>query len=105
MIRALIAPSSTVAATLTSAVPVSVRKTFSSSRCTPPEKTWASRSSAWYPLMTRTPPNDSVRRPVTSPWILRLSRKAGRRVLKAYRSPTVKTIAIVNAINVIETLM
>src|ERR1035441_6424449 len=68
-------------------VAVRVRKTFCSRRSTPELNTSCSRCSAWYPLTTRTPPSDSVRRPVTSALILARSRKIGRMVRKALRRP------------------
>ena len=47
MIRALTIPSSVLEARPMSEVAVSVLRMFSSSRSTPPAKTFASRSSAW----------------------------------------------------------
>ena len=47
MMSALTTPKSTVAERLITEVAVSVFKTFSSRRCTPPAKTSSSRSSAW----------------------------------------------------------
>ena len=69
----------------------SVRKTLSRMRRTPPSKTAASRASAWYPFTTRTPPSDSVRRPVTSAYICPRSRKIGRSTRNPRKTTRPKT--------------
>ena len=60
-----------------------VLRTFSKSRMAPAENVSASRSSAWKPFTTRTPPKDSVRRPETSALITLRSRKIGCMMPKA----------------------
>ena len=98
-------PSSTLEERLITEVAVSVRITLSSRRCTPAANTECSRASAWYPLITRTPPSDSVRRPVTSALILPRSRKMGRMVPKALFSATPKHSRKPNATSVMRGLM
>ena len=71
-------PRSTVEERERAEVVASVRNTLSRMRRIPPSKTAASRPSAWYPFTTRTPPSDSVRRPVTSAYICPRSRNTGR---------------------------
>ncbi len=102
---ALTTPISTAAERLISDVAVSVFSTFSSKRRTPPANTFSSRASAWYPFTTRTPPSDSVSRPVTSALILDRVRKIGRIVAKALFSPTPKTRRTPKATAVIITLV
>ena len=54
--------------------------------------------------MTRTPPSDSVSRPVTSALILPRSRKMGRIVLNAYCSINTNAPITANTVSVTETL-
>ena len=68
-----------------------VRNTLSRMRRTPPSKTAASRPSAWYPFTTRTPPSDSVRRPVTSAYICPRSRNTGRSTRNPRKTTRPKT--------------
>ena len=82
-----------------------VRKTFCSRRSMPAAKTACSRASAWYPLTTRTPPSDSVRRPVTSALMRPRSRKMGRMVRKAFCKPSPKTSRKPKAMAVMTGLM
>ena len=83
MITAPTKPIRTVDANVISEIVLKLANTLSSSRCAPLVNTPASRRSAWYPLITRTPPSVSVNRPVTSALILPRSRKIGRTVRNA----------------------
>ncbi len=93
-------PNSDVADRLINEIAVSDFSTLSNKRSTPPEKTRASSASAWYPLITRTPARDSVRRPCTSALIFPRSRKIGRIFLNALLSTSAKT-AIKNSANAV----
>ena len=78
-------PISRVPALVTRLVAVRVFLTLSKIRSTPFLKTATSERSALKPLITRIPPSDSVRRPVTSALTLARSRKIGRTYPKAFR--------------------
>ena len=72
-------------------VAVSDVRTFSKMRSTPREKTRSSCGSAWKPLITRMPLNDSVSRPVTSALMAPRSRKIGRIARNALADTTPNT--------------
>jgi hypothetical protein len=61
------------------------------SRLTPLANVACSRRSVPYAFTTRMPPSVSLRRPVTSPWILPRSRKIGRRWVNARAIPKPNT--------------
>ncbi len=84
-------PRSTVEESERAEVVARVRNTLSRMRRTPPSKTAASRPSAWYPFTTRTPPSDSVSRPVTSAYICPRSRNTGRSTRNPRKTTSPKT--------------